>query len=77
MPKLDEEITAKLKRWWMTPEYQELWVVYDGTNVSVVESLESTRHRSLCQVKELGTILGQQATMTVLEFLAHTTHQTA
>jgi hypothetical protein len=74
MLKLDEDIPAKLKRWWMTPEYQELWVVYDGTNVSVVESLESTRHRSLCQVKELGLIVGQQATMTVPDFLAQATH---
>jgi hypothetical protein len=75
MPTLDEDIIAKLKRWWITPEYQELWVVYNGTNVSVVESLESTRHRFLCQVKELGILVGQQATMTVPEFLAQATHQ--
>jgi len=76
MPKLDEDIPAKLKRWWMTPEYQELWVVCDGTNVSMVESLESPRHRSLCQVQELGLIVDQQATMTVSEIFAQETRQT-
>ena len=76
MPTLNEDIIAKLKRWWTTPEYQELWVVYNGANVSVVESLESTRHLSLCQVKELGIIVGQQAAMTLPEFLAQATHQT-
>jgi hypothetical protein len=77
MTKLHEDIIAKLRRWWLPPEYRELWVVYDGTDVSVVESLESTRHRCLCQVKELSSIVGQQAMMSVPEFLTQTTHQTA
>jgi hypothetical protein len=52
------QIKTKLERWSMTAEYQDKWVVYDGADVSIVNHLSSTRHRSICLVRELGCVLG-------------------
>jgi len=64
-----DEIQARLKRWFETPEYQDKWVVYDGSSVSIVDSLASTRHRSICLVKELHCVVGENASLTLQEFL--------
>lgn len=70
----NNDIEARLKRWFETPEYQDKWVVYNGSDVSVLDNLSSTRHRSICLVKELGCVIGEDAPMNIQEFLAQGSH---
>jgi hypothetical protein len=65
----DTFIKAKLQRWADTPDYQDKWIVYDGTDVSIVDHLSSTRHRSICLVKELACVLAEDAPLSIKEFL--------
>lgn len=58
-----------LKRWQSDPDKQDKWVVFDGIGVLLVDTLEGCEHRSICKVSELGCLLGEDAHLTLDQFL--------
>ncbi len=62
-------IQATLERWYADPSQQNRWIVFDGVSVMLVDSLENCPHRSICKVRELGGVVGQNAHLTLNEFL--------
>lgn len=62
-------IEATLKRWYEDPNQQDRWVVFDGVSVILVDSLINCPHRSLGLVSELGGVVGENAHLTLFEYL--------
>jgi hypothetical protein len=62
-------IRATLERWYADPSQQNRWVVFDGVSVILADRLEGCPHRSICLVSELGCVLGEDAHLTLEQFL--------
>ncbi len=64
-------VRATLERWYSDPHQQDRWVTWDGVSVGLTDSvLNLPDHvRSICLVKELGGVVGENAHLTLNEFL--------
>jgi hypothetical protein len=64
-------VEATLRKWWTDPSQSERWIVFDGVSVMLVDQLTGLAEgwRSISLVRELSSVFGDNAHLTLNEFL--------